>query len=627
MSTSRAPGSTRPRSKILSGVGLVLALLASLIAFAPSAFAHHAEITGSAECDPATGDYIVDWETSSWNPGEPSGIHDDIRPRYTTDPGAGTNWNSLSGWSSPAFEGEFTEEVTSFGDSFTVPGDTTHLRIRSVAVGSWASGSGGDDIRITEVSLDGDCKQETAPVEPTVTPSQQCGVEGTFEIPDTEGVQYLLDGDPIEAGIYDGPESGTLTAEAEAGYELTNSQWSFPVVLPAAIDCTEATPVDPQVSDAPRCDLPGQVHILSSQGVTYLLDGEPIEAGTHDGPISGTLTAVADEGFVLEDESWSYEIDVAGVEPCDDAAPVAPVVNLSEACEVEGTLVIDDTEGVTYFLDGDEIAPGTYDGPRSGTLTAVADEGYELTEDEWSEEVDLPAAEPCDDAAPVAPVVNLSEACEVEGTLVIDDTEGVTYFLNGDEIAPGTYDGPRSGTLTAVADEGYELTEAEWSEEVDLPAAEDCPPPPPPPEDDPVTAASVDYVCDADGSVTFSSTDGASDFVVEVDGSVVYDQSLEGEETLPLTIEGTTSVIVRADGVVLVNEDVVFEACDDGEVGGIEEEAPEDETVVEGTDEEPPAPAPASLPRTGISAGILAMVAALTMGFGATLRAASRRLR
>ncbi|MDZ7677500.1 MAG: hypothetical protein U5K29_02995 [Acidimicrobiales bacterium] len=561
MSTFRAPGSTRPRSKILSGVGLVLALLASLIAFAPAAFAHHANLSGSWQCDTDTGEYVVTWTIhhpdESWN--------DPVESSYSGWPPRATAKDMVI---------DSTDPTVSFSSTTLAPGESaTATQQLAGSTSGWQ-----------ELDVD---------------------VHWEWEERDFGDQDYY-------------PVSGHYRTES-AKVELDG-------------DCDqEVIPEDPEVTLSKECEVPDKLHVPNTEGVTYLLDGDDVSGETLEGPLSGTLTAEADEGYELTEE-WSYPFDLGVGDPCpEEVTPEDPEVTLSKECEVPDKLHVPNTEGVIYLLDGDDVSGETLEGPLSGTLTAEADEGYELTE-EWSYPFDLGVGDPCpEEVTPVDPEVNQSEQCEVEGTLVIPDVGGVFYLLDtgeGPEKVVGELTGPISGTLSVEAQEGHVLVgDDAFPMEIDIAAAEDCPPPPPPPEDDPVTSASLSYVCDADGTVTFSSTDGASDFVVEVDGSVVYDQSLEGEETLPLTIEGTTSVIVRADGVVLVNEDVVFEACDDGEVGGIGEEAPGEETVVEGTEEEPPASAPASLPRTGISAGILAMVAALTMGFGATLRAASRRLR
>lgn len=287
-------------------------------------------------------------------------------------------------------------------------------------------------------------------------------------------------------------------------------------------------------------------------------------------------------------------------------------------CEAPGEITPSTSEHYTHEIE---------DGAVTFTAVSPAVFGGDVqTVFDFSEKIAQLEGEECDEeVTAVDPDVTQSEQCEVEGELVIPNTGGVQYLLNDEPIAAGSHEGPISGTLTADALDGHKLTNPEWSFEVDIPAAEDCPPPPPPPEDpeDPVVSASVGYVCDADATVTFSSTDGASDFVVEVNGETVHTETLEGTNQVGIIIAGTTSVIVRADGDVVINEDVEFVPCDDSDTLGADDEL-EVGGVEEVADEEA---APTSLPRTGASSDVLALVAALTLGFGATLRTVSRKLR
>lgn len=77
---------------------------------------------------------------------------------------------------------------------------------------------------------------------PTVVQSPACEVEGSYTIPETEGVQYLLDGEEIAAGTYSGPESGTVTAEALEGYRLVNPEFSFALAVAPAVACQTPPP-------------------------------------------------------------------------------------------------------------------------------------------------------------------------------------------------------------------------------------------------------------------------------------------------------------------------------------------------------------------------------------------------
>ncbi len=81
------------------------------------------------------------------------------------------------------------------------------------------------------------CPTVVTPVGPTVDSSTTCGVEGSYTIPATEGIVYLLDGVVVTAGSHDGPASGTITAQAKDGFTLANADWSVALDLPAAGPC------------------------------------------------------------------------------------------------------------------------------------------------------------------------------------------------------------------------------------------------------------------------------------------------------------------------------------------------------------------------------------------------------
>jgi serine protease len=307
-----------------------------------------------------------------------------------------------------------TETVT-----YSVKGDvvtaTTQAPYRFTATPGWVVAEDGLTATYTVTfTSPGDCLVDATPVPPTVTPSTVCGVEGSFTIPSTPGVQYLLDDEPISAGTYAGPRTGTVTAEAEQGYRLTDSEWWYDLNLAAAEACpviTVVAPVAPTVTPSTTCATEGSYTVPSTTGVEYLLDGKVLAAGTYPGPATGTVTARAAEGYRLSDSEWSFALKLAPAEACPaavippatpvapavtpSATPVAPAVTPSATCGVAGTYTIPATAGVTYLLDGTIVAAGTHQGPASGTITAAAVEGYQLTTTGWTYALDVPAATAC----------------------------------------------------------------------------------------------------------------------------------------------------------------------------------------------------------------------------------------
>ncbi|KRF11678.1 LPXTG cell wall anchor domain-containing protein, partial [Nocardioides sp. Soil796] len=110
----------------------------------------------------------------------------------------------------------------------------------------------------------------------------------------------------------------------------------------------------------------------------------------------------------------------------------------------------------------------------TGDAVATATNGMAFAGGATEKRYPLPTDNGIICAAPVDPEVTQSTGCEVEGTLTVPATEGVVYALDGKTVAPGTYAGPLSGTLTATVLAGYENTDAYWTFEVDIPAAPSC---------------------------------------------------------------------------------------------------------------------------------------------------------
>jgi LPXTG-motif cell wall-anchored protein len=83
-------------------------------------------------------------------------------------------------------------------------------------------------------------------------------IAGAIEIPDTEGVQYLLNGEEIEAGTHElVPGAYTVTAEPKPGYVLdkdVNHAWDFTVVPINGCPGTPGTPGPPGDPGAPGAD-------------------------------------------------------------------------------------------------------------------------------------------------------------------------------------------------------------------------------------------------------------------------------------------------------------------------------------------------------------------------------------
>ena len=156
---------------------------------------------------------------------------------------------------------------------------------------------------------------------PTAT-APTCYADGKLTVPaDTESISYAS----LPSGT--GPGDYTVTATAKQGYVIEGtSSWDITVLpmLTGAVCLTTVTPVPPTVTPSTVCEVQGTYAIPATTGITYLLDGTVVSAGTYDGPASGLVTAKANEGYTLSDASWKYQLTVAPPELCPAAVVEAP---------------------------------------------------------------------------------------------------------------------------------------------------------------------------------------------------------------------------------------------------------------------------------------------------------------
>jgi hypothetical protein len=300
---------------------------------------------------------------------------------------------------------------------------------------------------------------------PTATPPT-CTTDGALVVPTVQGITYKV----LPKGT--GPGTYYWLATADKGYVIDGAHWgSVTVKKHLTGDHCLVVPVAP-TTNAPTCSSPTTVTLPTTpENVVY-------NQRTEDGVI--TVTAVPAAGYSFDGESQKVvtTIDVLPALAC--VAPVPPTVVLSTTCGVEGSYTIPTTTGISYLLTGTTIAAGTYPGPASGTVTAVATTGYVLTTPGWSVALSVPAAAPCAQAVitvvtPVDPTVAASTTCEVQGSYTIPATTGITYRLGGEIVKAGPYVGPASGTVTAEANPGYTLSTTGWSFTLTVAAPAICP--------------------------------------------------------------------------------------------------------------------------------------------------------
>lgn len=156
----------------------------------------------------------------------------------------------------------------------------------------------------------------------------------------------------------------------------------------------------------------------------------------------------------LDDEkakSKVFKVECAVATPATAAAPTK-----TDLCGTgNDTYTIPATTGVTYQINGQTIAAGTYPALGSVTVTAVAAQGYVLQgASSWT--LTFSATACIVNVTPAAPTE--TDLCRTANdTYTIPTTTGVTYRVNGVVKAAGTYTGTGLVIITASANTGYTL--------------------------------------------------------------------------------------------------------------------------------------------------------------------------
>src|SRR5699024_10488449 len=125
----------------------------------------------------------------------------------------------------------------------------------------------------------------------------------------------------------------------------------------------EVTPEDVTFTDEPGTEN-DTFTVPEVEGVQYLVDGEVIDAGTHPGQGLVTVTAEAEEGYVLAEGAtteWSHEFSTDGEDPptrrlrvSSEPVEVTPedVTFTDEPGTENDTFTVPEVEGVQYLVDG-----------------------------------------------------------------------------------------------------------------------------------------------------------------------------------------------------------------------------------------------------------------------------------
>lgn len=186
--------------------------------------------------------------------------------------------------------------------------------------------------------------------------------------------------------------------EMPAWVGLKTPTWSQDYVASLATDSPDLD----QLNKYFECGSQYQIDLYRDDATTNILINYGKGGGTLDGPSDPKKESFPSQEELPRKADWGVIYKLVQSAPCVPASPKAPEVVQSTECNVEGTFAVTPVDGVSYFFDGEPTSG--YTGPVSGTLTAKADEGYVLTDSEWSYQVNIPAAETCPPVTPVPPV-------------------------------------------------------------------------------------------------------------------------------------------------------------------------------------------------------------------------------
>lgn len=210
--------------------------------------------------------------------------------------------------------------------------------------------------------------------------------------------------------------------------------------------CNIPTPVEvPTVTfTEPTCTTNGFYTLVAREGVVYEdANGSVLAAGNHTVSPGQSVTInayPASNAYVLTGQTqWNYTFTVPT--GCAQPLPVTPIVTILNECGINAdTYTLDPVAHVSYTVNGNAVAPGTYptNGAASVQVNAIPDQGYVLSNPgAWPQALTF-TNDPCD-ATPAEPdFVNAN--CEVaNGFYTIPATTGVEYRVNGTATTAGTY--------------------------------------------------------------------------------------------------------------------------------------------------------------------------------------------
>jgi hypothetical protein len=581
--------------KLLAGVVTAVLSLGVVALVAGPASAHHNTIWPEVTCA-VNGTYDISWSVENSETGKTEVItqsnHPEIVP-VNTSFGFHEKKYFPQNVSTPQ---SITLSLTGFwdGDTSTTSDDVYNTTSYTLTSDRFPSG----------------CLKVTGDATPK--PSECTGPnkfsEPSYTLKDVTGVKYTVNNVPTPAGTYPATNPSSVHIEASASdpkYEITGTKvWDFSFAAPSATCTVTVDPVTPDFKQQ-VCTLPGQhslaqYFIPDTTGVIYSVkigNDETIKGtGWYDVPEDVTTLQIIARGdttnyYVLKGDIKIYDFTVNKAGTClTEVKPVKPEVS-SGTCDVENApgqvppttytlfgvahvIYLVNVNGTTTEVTLADGASQTYPLPAGAHLivTAKADDSTKYQTKAFSFDKQFtdpgdckgivtplaPAATDqfCDDSELLgdedgAAALAAASPVLVQGTITIFPADHVQYFLDGNPVAPGTYDvdpGPHSVTVTFDASK-YKLADG-----ITLPFSVPVNPGECLPTEPLVTPAVVSSQvgCFSNGSYTLKNDLGDKNAVIwKVNGSTVSQgkYSVAGSGTLKITAAPNAPTYGFADGV------------------------------------------------------------------------------
>ena len=532
--TTRTPSgrAKRQRRKVSVGMLLMLGLFAGFLGLAPSAGAHHPEMTATGVC--SNGLPAIDYTATSWSTGNP-GSHPSISVQYRLNPA--DPWTTIE-------TNNFQPGHLSFSGTKTFPAGTTTVYTRVVASsakwGDWYDGTpynlysqgGGESFGGPTITLPTNC---TPPSTPSAIASVVCAsnkITVTFTgVGSATTVDITKNGNPVAGGDDVNVPVGASTFDVPlvAGDENTTVAIGLNYAAAAATDQNLQVPVNCKTPPAPG----GAINWACGEQVSIALTNtgdEAIDASIYRNdvfvktvsvPKGGLNTTIAPTGenttmtikVTFADAGTGTDLTKQFTVDCDKPAPTIaqPVCQANGGLDVTlGNAQGTDTASFTIVLNGNQSITNVLAGGTTVVNIPVAEDATVSLSITSGAVNYTNAALTRDCQKPAATVVF---SCATGGVLVSltnSGSEAALVNVNGEQVnvpAGTTAGNPVTRTIAVAEDAPYNVTVLGQTAQ----GTRDCEKP----------AATVVFECAEGGVVVTLTNTGVLPTTVQVNGNPV----------------------------------------------------------------------------------------------------------